>query len=1322
MMQIFLWQACKASVRVLCLLSFVFGVSAYAKQTETSSSGWSRGTLEEESFSPVPRLPGGMASFGVLTRLATVSVFDEVISYSAPVGPRISFTCKYDYIEAQKRDRRDYSHLGAGWSLSWVSFLTQDQKGNVQVNVPDGGIEFYRQFRKSNSSSYFKHNLMSHALLVARADGFERQLPDGSVEIYNVQGKDGRKYLAEVRDPAGNAARISYDSSFRLATITDAIGQVSHVKHASDDPASPAFFKVSKVIDPFGREGTFLYSKDYSQLLSSTDPLALVSKYEYASAKDSSMVGLITPYGVNKFQNYKPLGSPDGSRGLKITHPDGTHSVTEHWAGDRHLTYQWNRIASALYPTDPQKGDYSHCTITKWLMEAGTGKELSVRASVKEPLESEVVYSYLGQTASGFRGGSNLPSSISRRVTIRNADGTVGSAVQSSSFQYNRFGHVVRQIDPVGRTTSYLFALNDIDLHEIRQTRAGSNVLLAKYEYGNQHNVIRAFDAAGNASLIGYNKRGQITKTIDANQAVRSNAYDANGRVIAVYGPLSDKQALAKMTYDKYGRLQSFIDLEGQTTLYEYDNANRIVKVLFQDGTSEETAYDKLSAVSFKDRSGKITKRTFDNFGNITSVEDALGRKCTFEWCLCGALRKLTDAAGSSTEWHHDIQGRVIQKKFPNGSEVSFEFEKDGHRLLTKTDALKQVTKYAYTLDDSVSEKKYENAVNPTSAVRFKYASDYALISSASNELGTIEYQYFPTKGDKSGPSGGRLNSITNSAIQNSKITLDFDKVGNLVSQAINGNANSLLLAYDPMGRLISSKNLLGEFTYKYDDKPGSIGTTRIASVLYPNGHFVRLGYSPGDSRLRKITNSLANTSTPVNEFEYSYDIDGRINDWTEQFNGKINAKYAATYDAAGQLICAKNQYNATAKDFADYKYGYDKNSNRVYSEEGALRREAVFNTMNELVSVKQADKNSSSSSVAEPISYDLNGNLLSDGTRKYRWDAENRLVRLDYVGTDKHSEFFYNAIGQLEKIVEFAADKTLSTKQLIWYYDRLCEERDLISGKTRKIFSFGQNVDGRNIFYSRDQLGSVRATTDSTGAILAEMDYDPFGSPTRKIGDMPALQYAGYYTHEPSGLYLTVARAYDANLGRWLSRDPLGELGSGIEVPIAQAKDSIIASNLYAYVGNNTLNRFDPLGLQGQAVRIGVSDSGQNTHGRIWAISYAGSAGVEVVSSQPIIVNHMPQPEPQPEVVKLPPAPQGYGLPGTMGSQVNGNITLYLLFIMPNGFGIYGVPGYKVYVTRDGKTAWQYLSKPYLDQSKDPNGVGFSTGKAPCRISNGTN
>jgi RHS repeat-associated protein len=102
--------------------------------------------------------------------------------------------------------------------------------------------------------------------------------------------------------------------------------------------------------------------------------------------------------------------------------------------------------------------------------------------------------------------------------------------------------------------------------------------------------------------------------------------------------------------------------------------------------------------------------------------------------------------------------------------------------------------------------------------------------------------------------------------------------------------------------------------------------------------------------------------------------------------------------------------------------------------------------------------------------------------------------------------------------------------------------------------------------YYTRDHLGSVRELTNSSGTLVTRLDYDPWGRVTVISGTtLPDIQYAGYYTHQTSGLNLTMFRAYDPNAGRWLSRDPLGE---GAD------------ATLYSYVGNDPVCLVDPLGL----------------------------------------------------------------------------------------------------------------------------------------------
>ena len=57
----------------------------------------------------------------------------------------------------------------------------------------------------------------------------------------------------------------------------------------------------------------------------------------------------------------------------------------------------------------------------------------------------------------------------------------------------------------------------------------------------------------------------------------------------------------------------------------------------------------------------------------------------------------------------------------------------------------------------------------------------------------------------------------------------------------------------------------------------------------------------------------------------------------------------------------------------------------------------------------------------------------------------------------------------------------------------------------------------------------SIREMTNSSGSIVAQFGYDPFGRQTTiaTTGVTPDFGYAGYYTHQRSGLILAVHRAY---------------------------------------------------------------------------------------------------------------------------------------------------------------------------------------------------
>jgi RHS repeat-associated protein len=102
--------------------------------------------------------------------------------------------------------------------------------------------------------------------------------------------------------------------------------------------------------------------------------------------------------------------------------------------------------------------------------------------------------------------------------------------------------------------------------------------------------------------------------------------------------------------------------------------------------------------------------------------------------------------------------------------------------------------------------------------------------------------------------------------------------------------------------------------------------------------------------------------------------------------------------------------------------------------------------------------------------------------------------------------------------------------------------------------------------FYLQNHLGSTVALTNSSGAITESQSYDSFGNRTNTTFSN-RYQFTGREYDATTGLQYSRARWYDPQLGRFISEDPIGFGGGDV--------------NRYVYVGNGTLSKIDPMGLQ---------------------------------------------------------------------------------------------------------------------------------------------
>ena len=119
--------------------------------------------------------------------------------------------------------------------------------------------------------------------------------------------------------------------------------------------------------------------------------------------------------------------------------------------------------------------------------------------------------------------------------------------------------------------------------------------------------------------------------------------------------------------------------------------------------------------------------------------------------------------------------------------------------------------------------------------------------------------------------------------------------------------------------------------------------------------------------------------------------------------------------------------------------------------------------------------------------------------------------------------------------------------------------------------------IDGSKFdiqYFHKNYLDHVYAVSDDKGDILEHYRYTAFGEVTiyDENGNVEtesqidnSILWNTRRLDPVSGFYLYKYRHYSPELGRWLSRDPIEEDG-GV--------------NLYAFVGNDPIGRWDKLGM----------------------------------------------------------------------------------------------------------------------------------------------
>jgi len=1067
-----------------------------------------------------------MCGYDIKEATVGVTLSDLPVGYHPPIGPAPSVRITYNQREDSQPANFSFFNVGQKWTLNWLTYVTDDPSNpgaNVSRYLSGGGAYYYTGY--SSATGRFASQNTDGSVLVRTSQSpiiYQRQLGDGSIEVYSQSDGSAsfprKVFLTQLIDPQGNAITLSYDSQLRLTALTDATGRQTTFSYG----VASFPLAITKITDPFGRAAALTYDAS-GRLSSITDILGLTSSFVYDA--NSLVNAMTTPYGTTSF-SYTTPGAAGPPRFVQVTDPMGYHE-REEWLEPAPipdsdpaasvpqgmpttLTNQYLSYRDSFY-WDRNAYIVASCTPTggcDYTKARQTHFAHVPGTSTKSTSVESVKYPLENRIWYAYSGQTSSLNAGNFEQTTAAGRVLDDGTTQLSQFSYDTGGFykLTQAVDPLGRTTSFSYA-NQIDLAAIAQTTAyGIRTIIGQFAYNTHHRPILATDASGKTSVFSYNAAGQLTSVTNPLNQKTTFVYNSSGDLTSVVN--ANNITAGTYTYDAFDRVATYTDSQGWMISYNYDAANRLTKVTYPDGTSQSYTYNKLDLASYQDRLGRIWSYAHDANRRLTIITDPAGRETQLAYSPIGKVAAQTDPNGHTTNWAYDIEGRLITKTYADNSNATYSYETTTSRVKSATDALGQIKQFSYAKDDHLLGITYTSAVHPTPNVSYSYDPYFPRITSRTDGAGTTQYGYVPA--GSLGALQIQQETLPSGGIA---ITSSYDELGRAASLSITGSGTETF-QYDALGRIATHGNDLGSFTMAYLGQTSQITSRQLASsTLATSWSYLT---NADDRRLASV-GTVGLSAGQSSTFQYSSNSEGFVTGGTQTSDATIS---------------------------------YPPNS---------LAQTISFNNLNQATSVS-----------GQALTWDANGNLLSDGTRTYSWDAENRLIGISYPGQPgKATAFSYDGLGRRITISSTPAGggSTVVTSY-IWCGASLCQARAATSAVNRSYYAEGEFVPGspsQANYYGPDRTGSTRRVFTPSSA--PTYDYDAYGNPLQATAPLTDFGYSGTFYNADSGLYLTSYRPYDPVAGRFLSRDPIGEGGDPY-------------GNLYAYVGGNPVSGSDPAGL----------------------------------------------------------------------------------------------------------------------------------------------
>lgn len=700
--------------------------------------------------------------------------------------------------------------------------------------------------------------------------------------------------------------------------------------------------------------------------------------------------------------------------------------------------------------------------------------------------------------------------------------------------------------------------------------------------------------------------------------------------------PVSSENVLVTLeTYDSAGRKFQMTDPAGKIDQIEYDARGRNIKRMMnvQQSSSSSSSSEcpdsldkNITVLTTYNADGNISSLIANNSltGNQTSTY-TYGTTLSDSEIATSILKRsetYPDSVDSSDRisFKYNRQSQISEVQDQGNTVHSFDFDKLGRQTQDRITTLGTGVDGAIRRIETTYEVRgmkealtsYDIATVDSGTivneVRFSYndfgqlISDYQSHSGAVNTSTTPKVQY------------GFVNGSDNT-IRRTSLTYPDGRVLNYdygTAEEIN----------DSISRIASLVDDDMSFTHLADY--GHLGLNKFVKVDYtePEVEYTLIGTAGGNDpdtgdiyrgldRFGRIKDSYwhdYSSFTDVDRILYGYNrIDNRTyreNVVAEALSEHFDELYE--YDGINRLKDMNRGTLNVSKDtitnlqFAECwaldetgnwsSFRQDDTGNGTWD----LNQFRTDNTVNEITDITESVGSSwvtptyneagNMTTIPQPVdpttsftaTYDAWGRLVKivDGSNtvaEYDYDGvKRRVTQKIYIGgsLSETRHLYYTEPNQWQVIEERVDSSGDPSRQFVWgvrYQDELVlRDRDTTTNGT---------LDER-LYGLQDANWNISSVINMAGSVQERFTYNAYGKPaflsssftsqSSSTVDWETL-YCGYRFDATTELFHIRNRTYLFNVGEWLSRDPL---------------DYLDGMNLYAYVGNNPINKRDPLGL----------------------------------------------------------------------------------------------------------------------------------------------